>query len=295
MVGSYGKIYQPLCIDERFDYVLFTNDYTEETLGAWQIRSIPVPQEIDKSDNKRLSRYPKTHPETLLSEYSASLYIDANIQIADRWVYDRVVELDTKNIDYAGIKMLAKGRDCIYRHAYDMCCSKIENDYNALIQMSALRKEGFPEHFGLNENNIIFRKHTALMYHVNTMWWRWIVEYSFRDQFSYMFCMWKHSVPIEYFLPPNEDAYRTTHFKIHMHNHYSHVATQKWVKQNILEKLRNKCRHLSKFHYTYYEWEWCKLTHFSYPKMYLYVLGFLTTMINLPFLILVSIYRYLKK
>ena len=295
MVGSYGKIYQPLCIDERFDYVLFTNDYTEETLGAWQIRSIPVPQEIDKSDNKRLSRYPKTHPETMLSEYSASLYIDANIQIVDKWVYNRVIELAEEKIDYAGIKLLVTGRDCIYRHAYDMCMMHAENDSNAIVQLHALYKEGFPEHFGLNENNIIFRRHTSAMQQVDMLWWEWIVKYSFRDQFSYMYCLWKYNIPIKYFLPEGEDSHNSQHFNFYFHNQDVHVAKQKWAKISKLEKLRNECRNLTKYHRSYYEWEWCLIYKLFLPQEFLTLLGIIAFILNIPLFVLIKFLRYLKK
>ena len=98
MVGDYGSIHQPIAVDDRFDYILFSNDINQSNVGIWQVRSIP---EVVKNDNKRLSRYPKTHPETLLSEYDASLYIDANIQIADSWVYKRIIECFEKKIRHS--------------------------------------------------------------------------------------------------------------------------------------------------------------------------------------------------
>lgn len=286
MVGKYGNIYQPQCIDDRFDYVLFSNDFHEEYIGVWKVRSIPYPPEIDPCDNKRLSRYPKTHPATMLSEYKSSLYIDANIQIVDKWVYDRVVELTETNIQYAGIKLLITGRDCIYRHSYDMCMMRAENDCDAIREMHALRIEGFPEHYGLNENNIIFRIHTQLIKQADKLWWNWIVRYSFRDQFSYMFCLWKYNIRNTYFLPEGEDAHNSKHFKFTAHNDDAIVAKKKWVKQGILEKYRNKCRLLTKYHRKYYCRQWVIISKFPNPAFLLTLCGIIAIIFNSPLLII---------
>ena len=87
----YGLSYNPFDkqpLKEKDCFI--SNDFKETKQGVWTVREIP---RIVENDNKRLSRYPKTHPETLLADYKASLYIDANIQILDQWVYDRFIEL----------------------------------------------------------------------------------------------------------------------------------------------------------------------------------------------------------
>lgn len=288
MVGKYGKVRQPLCLDERFDYVLFSNDFTEPTIGVWQVRPLPIPPEIAANDNKRLSRYPKTHPETMLAEYEVSLYMDANIQIADRWVYDRIVELAEQKVDYAGIKLLVSGRTCIYRHAYDMCMMRAEHDYNAIVEMHALYKEGFPEHFGLNENNIIFRCHNEKMKKVDELWWQWIVNYSYRDQFSYMYCLWKNNIPIQYFLPEGEDSHNSQHFVFTHHNGNPDVVKKKWISIGLMEKCRNKCRALHRERYCE---QWVSLCKTPFPLIFLTLWGIGVTILNTPLLLI----RKMKK
>ena len=186
LVGDYDDILQPLVVDKRFDYILFSNDIKETDIGVWSVRQFP---NVVENDNKRLSRYPKTHPETMLAEYKASLYIDANIQILDQWVYNRFVELYEKKIEYAGIKLVLTGRDCIYEHSFDMCQNLLEHDYIAIKQCHRLHELGFPRHFGLNENNVIYRIHTEKMQAMDEEWWEWIMNYSSRDQFSLMYCL----------------------------------------------------------------------------------------------------------
>lgn len=238
LVGGYDDILQPAVIDERFDYILFSNDFDTDKIGVWNIRHIPL---MIENDNKRLSRYPKTHPETLLSEYEASLYIDANIQIMDQWVYDRFVEFYESDTIFAGVKLVLTGRDCIYDHAFDMSngfC--VEHDYIALKQCHTLFNLGFPAHFGLNENNVIFRIHNEKMRCVDEDWWTWIQNSSSRDQLSYMYCLWHHNIPITYFLPVGEDARNGKHFSMVYHDRKTNVIKTKVVKRSIAEKIR--CR-----------------------------------------------------
>lgn len=280
LTGGYEGILQPLVSDERFDYILFSNDFDEGRIGVWQIR--PIPLVVDEKDNKRLSRFPKSHPETLLSDYKASLYIDANIQIADKWVYDRFIELAEQNTDHAGIKLLATGRDDIYRHAYDMCVMRAEHDMNAIRQCHALYKKGFPEHWGLNENNIIFRTHSELMKKVDEEWWWWITNYSYRDQFSYMYCLWKHGVKREYFLPEGLDAHNNNYFVFTHHNNQNSVSSKKWVKTGFFETRRNVNRSLSKEKHDNYCRQWVVLCKMPCPKFVLFVWGIIIDFWNTP-------------
>lgn len=270
MVGDYGSIHQPIAVDDRFDYILFSNNIKQSEAGIWQVRPIP---EVVKKDNKRLSRYPKTHPETLLAEYDASLYIDANIQIADSWVYERFIKCFEKNYDTAGIQLVLTGRDCIYRHSYDMCTTRAEHDYNAIRQCNAMMKRGFPEHFGLNENNVIFRTHNEKMRRVDKEWWWWISNYSFRDQFSYMYCFWKYGINRNLFLPAGEDSRNSPHFVFHQHNEIESVSKNKWVHCGLFEWLRNQSRLQTKCSYAKYCEHWVTLCKSPFPQLALFFWG----------------------
>ena len=274
LVGSYDNITQPKVIDERFDYVLFSNDIKEPAIGVWTIRPIPM---VIQNDNKRLSRYPKTHPESLLSEYKASLYIDANIQIMDQWVYDRYVELYNQKVEYAGIKLLETGCDCIYEHSFEMCQWLLEHDYNAIKQCHQLYVLGFPRHFGLNENNIIFRIHTDSMKKTDEDWWKWICNYSHRDQFSYMYCLWKNNIKINYFLPEGEDARTGNHFSLV--NHTESGISKKSIRRGLFEKIRIKSK---SFNHEANRKRWVQLLQSSHPVALLYMDGVWVTLKNIP-------------
>ena len=275
LTGGYDDVLQPRVVDERFDYVLFSNDIKDGEAGIWSIRPIPP---VVNDGGKRLSRYPKTHPETLLADYKASLYIDANIQIMDQWVYDRFVELYGQNTEYAGVKLVLTGRDCIYEHSFDMVQALLEHDYAAIRQCHELYKRGFPRHFGLNENNVIFRIHTERMREVDEQWWWWICNYSSRDQFSLMYCLWKNGIALNYFLPQGEDARNGEHFRLVNHDGRASVIKTKVIKRGFVERLRvksktfNPDRHLS---------NWLRFYKFSCPVLALRADGLLSITTNL--------------
>ena len=279
LVGGYDDVLQPLVVDPKFDYILFSNDFKEEKIGVWSVRPIPA---VVENDNKRLSRYPKTHPETLLSDYKASLYIDANIQILDQWVYDRFVELYSQQIEFAGIKLVMTGRDCIYEHSFDMCQALLEHDYVAIQQCHKLYELGFPRHFGLNENNVLFRVHTERMRQTDEDWWNWICSYSSRDQFSFMYCLWKNNVPLNYFLPEGEDTRNGSHFRLVDHDGDTQVIKTKIIKRGFVEKLRIKSK---SFNPEKHCQRWLTFCESSHPMARLYLDGWVTIIRSIPNLI----------
>ena len=81
-IGGYDNILQPKVIDERFDYFLFTNDVKEESVGVWQVRKVAY----SNPDMTRIARYVKTHPEELLPEYEATLWLDSSLQIISQYI-----------------------------------------------------------------------------------------------------------------------------------------------------------------------------------------------------------------
>ena len=276
LVGDYDDIMQPTVVDGRFEYLLFTNNFHDgQNVGVWKVRALPNDLCLD---NKRLSRYPKTHPSILLSEYVASLYIDANIQIVDSWVYSRFIELYEANVEHAGVRLVLTGRDCIYEHTFDMCQSLLEHDYVAIHQCSELYKRGFPAHFGLNENNIIFRRHTEQIKKVDEEWWQWIINFSSRDQFSYMYCLWKYHIPLNYFLPIGEDARNGNHFRLVKHDSRAFVLKTKVVRRSIFERLRIKSR---RFDVEQSLINWSIIYKSKYPILHLYCLSLKEIITNL--------------
>ena len=237
MVGGYDEIMQPVVVDDRFDYILFSNDIKEDRVGVWQVRPIVY----TNPDNTRICRYVKTHPEELLPGYDASVWMDSNIHIMTSAVYERIVELYESGSLIASMNHPL--RDCIYDEAFEVMYIRYEREKVVVDWCHKLRKENYPKHNGLYETNVMFRKHnTSLISETNVMWWDCIEKFSKRDQLSFNYVLWKLGVKCEYFLGEHQCVHNSTHFSYIEH-------------QNIGKKI-----------YTYSNDEW--LLKYAYKKPY---------------------------
>ena len=196
MVGGYDNIMQPKVVDDRFDYILFSNDIKEDRVGVWQVRPIPYHNE----DNTRICRYVKTHPEELLPEYDFSVWMDSNIRIVTSYVYERSLDLYTNNVLVATVWHTA--RQCIYDEAFEVMAYRVEYERIVINWCQRLRKENYPQNNGLGETGLMYRAHSnPKVLHLDKMWWDCINEYSKRDQLSFDYVIWKLGIVYEFFLP----------------------------------------------------------------------------------------------
>lgn len=236
--GSYDDVRQPFVIDNRFDYILFTDDVQALRIGIWQVRSILY----NNSDKTRLSRYPKMHPEELLSEYAASLYIDANLQIADQRVYEKCIELFYEGLDWGGVKHPNPPfSDCIYDHAFVVLSNGLDTERTVFRWCHKLRKEGYPKNYGLFENNVIFRRNNEICRRVDNMWWKLYCDYSRRDQLSLFYAFWKHpELSRGLFLPEGERAINSELF--HYVVHGTAAPKTRTLKQGFFQHSRSRLR-----------------------------------------------------
>lgn len=235
LTGGYDTINQPQFVDARFDYILFTDDVKDTQIGIWQVRSIPY----ENNDKTRLSRYPKMHPNELLTEYVASLYIDANIQIIDQRIYDKVVALYEQGVDWASIKH--PWRDCIYDEAY--VAYGLDTEANIFRWCHRLREENYPRHNGLLENGVTFRTHNDKTKKINTEWWNLYENYTRRDQLTLMYVLWKNpDAVVELLLPDGESVWNSKTIQIHKHQKAAKEKGRRGVKESFWEHARCRCR-----------------------------------------------------
>lgn len=212
MVGGYDEFMQPKVVDDRFDYILFSNDIKEERVGVWQVRPI----EYTNLDNTRICRYVKTHPEELLPGYEFSIWMDSNIRIMTSYVYERALELYDQGMLIAS--MCHPERDCIYDEAFEVMYLRFEKENTVVDWCHKLRKENYPKHNGLYETGVMFRKHnTSLISETNVMWWDCIEKYSKRDQLSFNYVLWKLGLECGYFLDKSLNARNSEDFSIVTH------------------------------------------------------------------------------
>lgn len=196
LVGGYDKLMQPLAKAEDFDFICFSNDFSVKQIGVWTIRPLPI---LKNLNNTRLSRFAKILPHLVLSDYVFSLYIDSNVQILTNELYGIVRNLASRDVLIAQVPH--PFRDCIYNDIRISYRLRKVSLLDARRQYHHLKSSGFPKHYGLFENNIIFRKHNSkVVAEVSNAWWKEYLLYCQRDQFCLMFVYWQRGLNPEFLL-----------------------------------------------------------------------------------------------
>ncbi len=212
IVGGYDELRQPIAVDPSFDYICFSNDYDQERIGVWRIRPIPV----GSGDVTRISRFVKMMPHKALKDYDVSVWIDANITIVGKGFYDAVDSKVASGCLVAQVPHMT--RDCVYEELAKCYMDLRIGLYDALRQRRHLIAEGFPRHFGLFENNLIFRRHNdPFVVGVSECWWEEYLKYSRRDQLALMPVYWRVGFKPEFLLGPGENTRNSDSLEIVRH------------------------------------------------------------------------------
>lgn len=214
IVGGFDDLLQPKCIDDSFDYICFVRRGQSELnrQGIWQIKEIP----FDSPDNRLLSRFPKLLPHKVLSKYDYSLWLDGNVSINEQRFYDIVNEKIADGVIYSGVNHW--GRDCAYDEAAGIA-NKVKEPLLSLARtIRFLKKQHFPKHYGLYENNVIFRKHNdSTIVNFDNLWWDLFCKYAKRDQLCHPYCYRKFGIEFDYLLPKEYCARNHPYFKYVKH------------------------------------------------------------------------------
>jgi lipopolysaccharide biosynthesis glycosyltransferase len=201
IVGSYNSLVQPSSIDFEWDYVCFTDSQLpngEKFFGVWELR----PLCYFLSSPSRTNRWHKINPHLLFPEYEESIYIDGNINIVGDYCY-RIARGQRKKI----LVPRHFKRECIYEEVRAVKASRRFSSEDKILfseQERFLRDEGFPQNYGLSENNFIYRKHNDKEIIAMMNLWLWVLtKYSGRDQLGLSYCFWRYGLDIRKHLIEN--------------------------------------------------------------------------------------------
>ena len=187
LTSGYDRLEQPAVTDPSYDYVCFTD--TEGQDGVWQLRRIP----FESTDPVVRSRYPKILAHKVLQDYTYSVYLDANLRIADAEFYritDRLIADET-----AFAQVEHPDRDCIFDELR-YCYLKDKVDTRTAFRLHRQWKgERLPRHAGLYENNLILRAHNLTEVRaLDEAWWKAFSSGIPRDQLCLMPIFLRHGV-----------------------------------------------------------------------------------------------------
>ena len=205
ITGGYDSLQQPYLPADGFEFICFVQKGArkQERVGAWKIEEIPY----DWKDMTLLARSQKLNPHAVLPEDSHwSLWIDGNIRITDDSIYRICRDLQARDVKYAGIRHPFS--DCPYEETVKCLRDRREKLGKLLKIVTFLRRNGLPEHSGLMETNVIFRKHDdEAVVAFDLWWWECLVKYSNRDQLTHTFCLRDTpQLSYEYLLPEGVTA-----------------------------------------------------------------------------------------
>lgn len=184
-MGKYDVIKVPETLTREYDYVCFS-DMPIQDHPVWKFQ----PATYFNADTTRIARYYKLHPHFYFEEYDVAVWVDANILIRKdiNYLIDNFLEGDKELGIFTHYQ-----RDCTYREA--ATCISREKDEKDIIegQMKRYQLDGFPEHAGLPETNILISKPNDLKTQaILNYWWKELDNGSKRDQLSVMYALWKN-------------------------------------------------------------------------------------------------------
>lgn len=235
LTGKYDEFRSPLAVRNDWDYICFSNNSHLPQNKIWEIRTIPY----QSKDNILLSRFAKIQPHKVLADYRYSLYIDANIQIIDDGFYDVLENLIASGTELAHVKH--PFRDCVYDDIISCYLGCQEDLYKVHKSWTFLKKNGYPFHNGLYENNIIFREHNIpQIIQANELWWNLFCSLSRRDQFTLCFVYWKLNIRPQFLFNDGKCARNSQFLKYYPHP--LKILT-KWM--TIRDKVKHKMRNLN--------------------------------------------------
>lgn len=209
ITGDYDEILQPKVVDNRFDYILFSDNLSERQEGVWQIRPIPY----QNCNLVKMARYVKCHPTELLPDYVSSLWIDASICLVSPEIYERYIALESSSDIMAAIKH--PERNCAYEEMLAVISRGFEREKTILKWGRFLRRAHYPRNYGLTETNMLYRKHIKAIMDIDLLWWQCIERYSQRDQLSFDYCLWKTKTYYTPLLENNETAWNSNIAEYH--------------------------------------------------------------------------------
>lgn len=146
-----------------------------------------------------------------------SIYIDGNVTISR----------DIRPIIYSLIESQKKialhkhsARDCIYDEGRIIWAQGRAKFKDILRQLWNYKREGFPRHFGLFENNIIIRFHNdpTCKTVMETWWYEFSTNATKRDQLSFSYSLWKNNLSHNYVMPMGDCSRNSPYFTVVNHS-----------------------------------------------------------------------------
>lgn len=184
VTGNYDRLKSPRVVDPEWDYICFTNN-KNITSDVWDVRYI----NDDSLSDVKLARKVKILYHQYVGEYDRVLWIDANyILFSTPQAF-----IDATNPNNLPLSLsVHEFRDCVYEEMAACQCFGKDASGRMEAQITRYRSEGLPEHVGMVETGLMYRRKDTVTAQIMEEWWDEVMNWSHRDQLSFNYVTWKH-------------------------------------------------------------------------------------------------------
>lgn len=214
--NNYDWLKSPVVVNkDKFDYICFTDN---PNLHSNVYKIVVIKENLPPHI---LARKIFINSHIYASEYDASMSLGGQIQLNCNINFDILNSFDIsiKQHPY---------RHCAYDEADIVIRAQKDNRDKVQAQVKYYEQEQFPRDFGLWETGIMIRKNNDNIKTTEQEWWKLINTYSYRDQLSLPFVLWKYQQQLDLKLytmgwnmmncPLNSPNDRSRPFIIYPHN-----------------------------------------------------------------------------
>lgn len=188
--GDLDSIHDPVVIDENTEYYFFTNNPSISST-VWNV----VYCDDIYIDSIRTAKIFKIFPQIFFSKFKYSLWVDGCYSITNS-LSRLFAEGKTTPISFFPHPYF----DCLYKESFFLKLHKKDCSKVLDKQINFYKSLNVPRRLGLIHGSVIVRDHAYPMLDIlMNDWWFQIDNYSKRDQLSFNFVAWKHSVSVNYF------------------------------------------------------------------------------------------------
>lgn len=216
--GNYDNIKEHnIHMKDKVDWYCFTNNVNMKS-NLWNIINTPYHiHDIQDSTYRKYKNYYdknkktknmmaakyykiKSHKIDILKKYDYIVWIDGSIFLQNNFINNIQTLINKKyqliNFKHS-IRTNIKDEVIVSKKIFKYINQDLDNQYKTYI------KEGFQDNNGLFENTIIIRKNNSNIEKLFDEWWIHNLKYSYQDQISYPFVLWKNKMNPDYIINDN--------------------------------------------------------------------------------------------
>jgi len=215
ILGNYDRLNEPEYVTPGWDYICYT-DNKELTSNVWKFIYVEdswkndfIQQNPDKplyKINQYINRQIKLLPHFYVADYDFSIYVDGNIKITGDLNDFKRTYIDIPGSYQKVIWSLEHYRKCLYEEI-DKC---IELKKDSIDNLNKLKEfyisENVPKNVGMTHNCFLARYHLDQQCrYIMTFWWDMVINYTVRDQCSFMYVLNKYNLKDKLSILLNDD------------------------------------------------------------------------------------------